>query len=116
MQTEPMTQPLTISPSIRKVKIPFHDEFRDRMIAGTKTFTTRTKAYGHAGDVFETFGHAFLIRKVFRAKLRYVATLLFQAEGFNCLSEFMDCWKKLYPRKGYQPDQKVYVHYFTMLR
>ena len=43
------------------VIIPFRPEFKDKMLKGLKTATSRTKKYGNAGDTFNAFGATFRI-------------------------------------------------------
>jgi len=95
-----------------KVKIPFMEQFREPMLAGIKTCTSRTKKYGEEGDTFEVFGAMFEIQSVCRFPLRAVASELYKYEGFNQPEEFIDIWTSLHPRKGYDPEQRVNVHFF----
>lgn len=96
-----------------KVAIPFQDDFRGRMLQGLKVVTSRTRRYGKQGDTFDAFGATFTFRYVMRCPLELVALLLYRAEGFTSSEDFIQCWQRLHPRKGYQADQIVYVHYFT---
>lgn len=95
-----------------KVKIPFLPEFQEPMLDGRKRWTSRTKHYGQKGDTFDKFGATFEITATFKLPLGVVAHHNFLEEGFNNSKEFIDCWNRLHPRKGYVPDQEVWVHVF----
>lgn len=92
--------------------IPFLPEFKERMLNNQKTATTRTKKYGNCGDLFSAFGSSFQLTKVDRVYLQDVASTFYKQEGFNSQQEFCDIWIKIHPRKGYQFDQKVWLHQF----
>lgn len=96
-----------------QIEIPFSEQFRDPMLRGRKNFTTRNKRYGKAGDTFPAFGAGFVLQKVTKIPLGYVARFLYRGEGFDTPEAFIRCWQKLHPRKGYVPGQSVYVHFFT---
>ena len=94
------------------ITIPFMSEFEGRMLAGVKTATTRNKKYGNGGDLFSAFGHSFQLTKVNKVYLQDVCSTYYIQEGFKSQPEFIDCWKKLHPRKGYVPEQEVWLHEF----
>ncbi len=98
-----------------KVHIPFREQFKTLMLAEQKTCTSRTKRYGNMGDTFDAFGFTFELTNVFRASLGSVAQLLFYEEGFLDPKAFVICWKEIHPRKGYNPNQEVYIHSFKLL-
>ena len=94
------------------INIPFMPIWRDKMIGGLKTCTSRTKRYGKAGDRFEAFGYAFELTKVEQAHLENVCAVLYGKEGCKSPKEFYDVWVKLHPRRGFVHDQLVWVHHF----
>ena len=98
-----------------KVNIPFKAEFRDRMLSGQKTCSSRTRRYGVAGDTFVVFGGEFEIVKVEPHILYFVAQKFHYREGFNNPQEFIDAWNKIHPRKGYDPEQLVWAHFFRRI-
>lgn len=98
------------------VKIKFLDEFRDLLLDGFKTCTARPKRMGRAGDHFEIFGATFKIVGVDKRELHYVATRLYQPEGFPSITDFIECWERIHPRAGYKADTKVFVHHFRRVR
>jgi hypothetical protein len=87
-------------------------KFKDRMISGQKVATTRTRKHGNPGDLFPVFGHSFQLTKVDKVYLQDVASTFYRQEGFNSQQEFCLVWKRLHTRKGYQLDQKVWLHQF----
>ena len=96
-----------------KVKIPFREEFRDRMLLGQKTCTSRTRKLGNVDDSFEAFGAEFIIGDVWAGwELDMVSFYWHKEEGFNTPEAFIECWNKIHPRKGYDPDQRVFIHWF----
>lgn len=97
-----------------KVKIPFKERFREPMIRGLKTWTSRTKRYGKPGDTFEVFGQEFLIEKVERRTLADVAEH-YKEEGCSSWSDFVDVWESIHRRKGFNTWQRVYVHVFRRI-
>jgi len=97
-----------------KVNIPFKERFREPMIKGAKTWTSRTKPYGKPGDTFDVFGHTFEIVKTQRRILDDVAEH-YNEEGCASREDFVELWKKIHPRKGFNPWQRVYVHIFRRI-
>lgn len=98
-----------------KVNIPFKHRFTSDLMSGYKTCTSRTKQFGKAGDIFEHIGAKFVITKVETMKLNQVADNLYQQEGFNSPTEFIQMWSIIHPIKQYQPSQIVFVHHFRRL-
>lgn len=96
----------------RIVKIPFRKEFKDKILNGEKTMTTRTRPYGGKGDCFWAFGALFILESVRLISLCDVAIFHHKKEGFDTVPEFKDCWNRIHPRKRYQPDRLVYLHEF----
>lgn len=95
-----------------KVKIPFKQEFRSAMLSDAKTATSRTKRYGKAGDTFDAFGQTFEILQVSKVSLRFVANEYYLDEGCTSDLHFIRVWREIHPRKGFQPDQMVWLHEF----
>ena len=97
------------------IQIPFLPQFEPVMLSGQKTMTARTKRYGNPGDTFPAFGASFQIMSIAKIQLCDVAWEHHTEEGFPTVIDFIECWKKLHPRKGYIPKQKVYAHTFKKL-
>ncbi|MCK5605871.1 hypothetical protein KAR91_28500 [Candidatus Pacearchaeota archaeon] len=91
-------------------KFPFADDFEEAMLSGRKWRTSRNKKYGEPGDTFDAFGKTFVLTEVRRHILAYVKMAYWQSEGCSSPQEFVDIWKKIHPRKGFVPDQSVWVH------
>lgn len=97
---------------IIEIEIPFMAEFEPLMLTGKKSTTSRRKRYGYPDDYFKAFGRYFSLISVEKMRLFDVAEKHYLEEGFNSPFEFQRCWKKLHPRKGYDPDQIVWFHRF----
>jgi len=100
---------------VTEVQIPFNSIFQLAMTTGRKTCTSRTRQYGRAGDTFRAFGCLFEITKVERRMLKDVALVLHAHEGCQSRREFIEVWGTLHPRKGFVPDQLVWVHWFRRI-
>lgn len=99
-----------------EVKIPFRQEFRDVMLSGEKTMTSRTKRYGNMGDTFKIFGVTFqLTKQPWKMYLGVVAYLFYTKEGLDSEDEFIAVWNEIHPRKGFDPEQQVWAHTFKRI-
>ena len=95
-----------------EVLIPFMPEWKEKMLNGIKTCTSRTKKYGSIGDYFKQFGAIFEITNIIKLPLSYIADILYIKEGCDSPEEFKKIWIKLHPRKGWVPNQEVFAHLF----
>lgn len=96
----------------RRIAIPFLLRFETPMLEGSKTCTTRYKRLGMPGDYFAAFGRTFVLDKVEPCYLFQVANKRYREEGFDTRAEFVCFWKAVYPRKGFQPNARVWLHRF----
>jgi len=94
------------------VDIPFQPKWQHKMLVGLKTCTSRTKRYGHTGDTFRHFGKTFIMLSIEKRTLKNIADNLYTQEGCDSQEEFKEVWIELHPRKGWVPNQKVFVHFF----
>lgn len=94
------------------INLPFRPEMKKLILAGHKTCTSRTRRYGEIGDTFEIDGRKYKLTGVDHHYLWAVGIILFRDEGFDNLDKFKSYWEKLHPRKGYDPDQLVWIHFF----
>jgi hypothetical protein len=94
------------------VEIPFNNQFEEAMVNDVKTKTSRNKIYGKVGMVFWAFKHIFLITAIEPYSLTQVATKFYKEEGLESPEAFRKIWEDLHPRKGWIPDQVVWVHSF----
>ena len=99
-----------------RIRIPFRLDFAKALFSGTKTATSRTKRYGIPGDTFVVSGREFVLTAVYPTRLRNVAGKLWKREGCSSESEFVKIWKGIHPRKGWDPEQVVFVHEFEMVK
>jgi hypothetical protein len=95
-----------------EIYIPFMKEFEKTMKEGKKTKTSRNKKYGKPGMKFKIFGQEFELTEIKEENLDYIANNFYEEEGFSSPEEFKEIWKKLHPRKGWVPDQVVFIHEF----
>ncbi len=94
-----------------EINIPFQEQFREAMLLGRKTMTSRFKRYGHVGDEFLAFDAKFRLIAVARTDLSYVAEEHYREEGFQSTEEFYLAWKKIHPRRN-TFDSSVWAHQF----
>lgn len=102
----------------KKIDLPFQPEFKERMLSGKKTCTTRTRRYGRSGDYFTTFGKYFVLTEVYPIRLTRVVYFHFEDEGFDSPQAFIECWDKIHPTVKYNDrrDRTVYIHYFQPIK
>lgn len=99
----------------KRIKLPFLPQFKNPMLAGTKSITSRTRRYGQTGDTFLAWGEVFELREVTRILLSSVRNRYYQQEGFPSPEAFQACWETLHPVKGYDPEQAIFAHSFQKL-
>lgn len=95
-----------------KVYIPFGDRFKEVMLNGTMTWTSRSRWFGEVGDWFEIFDGVFDIVERKRLPLAKVVYHHWEEGGFGSVEDFKEYWKKLHPKVGYKSDWMVHVHVF----
>ena len=96
-----------------KVKIPFKPRFKEPMLDGTKTWTSRTRRYGHKGDTFDAFGATFeIVEEPEKCTLRDIMYNHWKEEGCKSTTDFFEVWEEIHPRKGFVPSQLVWAHIF----
>ncbi len=98
------------------IEIPFLFTFKDAMLSGKKTMTTRTKSWAKEGDTFLAFGRTFRVKSVVEMKLGIVAYEFFSEEGFDAAEDFIETWNTLHPRKLWNLEQKVFSHSFELVK
>lgn len=94
------------------IKIPFKKEMKALILAGKKRCTSRNRKYGDTGDEFIVGKSRYMITFVVRRSLKYVADFLYEDEGFESRDAFIRYWNMIHPGKKFDPNQKVWVHYF----
>jgi uncharacterized protein YqfB (UPF0267 family) len=97
-----------------KVKIPFLPKFKEPMLNGTKTITSRRKRYGNVGDFFDAFGAIFQLTEVFTLALGDIASF-WEEEGCQSLDDFVETWKQIHPNARYRLSDRFYVHKFKKI-
>ena len=94
-----------------QIHIPFKERFREPMLNGTKTMTSRTKIYGGTGDWFNAFGATFALTSVDAVPLKIIE-LQWKAEGCSSKEDFQQVWREIHPRRELDPHELFFVHRF----
>jgi len=94
------------------IDIPFNPWSTERLDAGEKTATTRTRPYGEAGDCFVVDDSIYRLTRVERTQLRDVANNWYAEEGCATPEEFQSVWADIHPIRGYDPGWDVFLHVF----
>ena len=97
------------------IEIPFNEWSRERLRRGVKRATARRKRYGDPGDMFRAVGRWWILTEVRRVTLREVRDRWWKAEGCDSPEEFEKVWRSIHPRRGFVPNQKVWIHFFETL-
>lgn len=95
-----------------EVRIPFRPIWEDYLKKGSKTATSRTIAYGKAGDTFKVAGETYVITGVYRKTLHDIANNHFKDEGCINALHFSKLWRALHPIKKWTSESVVYYHTF----
>jgi hypothetical protein len=98
------------------ISVPFLPEFKERLLSGLKTATSRTKRLGRPGQCFTAFGMTFRLRAVKKWPLRWVADLMYHEEGFETPDQFKAIWKRIHPKRGYVETDLVWLHVFEKVK
>ena len=94
-----------------QVEIPFKERFREPMINGIKTMTSRTKIYGQAGDWFNAFGKTFVLTSVVARHFDFIVDH-WKEEGCNSKMDFLEVWRGIHPRKALNMQDVFFTHTF----
>lgn len=92
----------------------FLPRFHRDVAAGRKTATARLKVYGTEGDVVQSPVGPLVIQGVQEVPLHYVKDACWRQEGLSSPQEFVEVWKACYPARGYDPDDRVFLHRFRL--
>lgn len=79
--------------------------------------TSRTRKMAQPGCYFIAFGQDFRVDFVDKMRLYDVAYGFYDKEGVDSPEAFIELWKKIHPRKGFDPDWPVWAiqfHKFTI--
>jgi hypothetical protein len=95
-----------------RVKIPFLYRFKEPMLAGVKTCTSRTRKMGEPGDTFDAWEAEWQINMIWKTPLSIVR-LLWKREGVESPEEFEIVWQQIHQRRGFRMNDLVYVHEFS---
>ena len=98
-------------PLMDEIVIRFKPYFREPMLSGVKTCTSRTKTMGKPGDWFTAFGAQFELLSVEEVRLHEVASM-WKEEGCTSADHFKEVWREIHPVVGYDDYQLVKLHRF----
>lgn len=98
-----------------RVGIPFNEWSLERLLDGRKTATSRNKKYGKAGDVFIIRKKVFKLISIEKMKLIIIAKFHYKEEGAKYPEEFIEIWKQIHPKRGWEPDKRVWFHKFEQI-
>jgi hypothetical protein len=62
------------------------------------------------------WGQVYIIMRIERRVLDDIAANLYKEEGCANPGEFIAWWERLHSKKGWCPEQKVWVHHFMLLQ
>ena len=94
-----------------KVHIPFKARFREPMLSGVKTMTSRTRKMAEVGDTFDAFGATFRITRV-RQWCYWAILRDWKIEGCSSREDLEAVWQEIHPRKKFKDDDLLWVHGF----
>lgn len=98
-----------------RASLPFLPEWREAMLLGRKTATTRRRPHATVGDTFEVFGRTFRVVAVAPMTLRDVHDFWWREEGVESPADYRLVWMRLHPRRGYVGTDRVYLHLFRIM-
>ena len=94
------------------IYIPFFDYWNEKLLGDIKVCTSRVKQYGKVGDTFNWAGGVFEIVKIEKVKLSVVRDKYWKKEGCDSPEHFVKIWGNIHHKKGFVPDQIVWLHHF----
>jgi hypothetical protein len=95
------------------VYIPFLEYWEKKMLNGEKIATTRVRQYGKIGSYFKIFNTVFQITDIKKIALRIVRDKYYMKEGCDTSEKFESIWTNIHYKKGFDPEQLVFLHVFT---
>lgn len=96
----------------KTVSIPFKAYWKQHLLSGSKTCTTRTARYGKVGDTFRAFGAEFVITDLKYTTLQDVRDNYYTKEGCSTPFVFETAWCSIHPAARFKPELKVWLHFF----
>ena len=99
----------------RTITIPFLGYWKEKMLSGKKTCTSRTKKYGNVGDKFKVFNTEFELTDVKQVTLKEVGDKYYKQEGCDSLAQFVKIWSSIHYNRGFVLEQVVWLHTFKIV-
>jgi len=102
-----------------QIDIPFNEWSIEKLTAGIKRATTRTKKYGEPGDIFPVklnngLTATYQLDFVVQLPLWFIARYLHKTEGADIQKEFEDVWHGIHSRKKWTGHELLWYHYFKV--
>ena len=94
-----------------QIHIPFKERFREPMLNGIKTMTSRTKCYGRIGDWFNAFDQTFVLTAVVERHFDFIVDH-WKEEGCSSKEDFLAVWREIHPRRALNMQDKFWTHSF----
>jgi len=94
-----------------QISIPFKERFREPMLSGVKTMTSRTKHYGQPGDWFNAFGATFVLTSIINRHFDYILEH-WKEEGCVSKEDFLIVWHEIHPRHKVNVSDLFWTHTF----
>lgn len=96
------------------INIPYNNWSIGKFRYRVKTATTRSKRYGEIGDIHSVVGLSLWLETIYQARvtLGFVARYFWRHEGAISEEDFIKVWVEIHPKKGFDPNQKVWLHLF----
>ena len=97
-----------------EIEIKFDERFKELMLSGVKTCTTRREMEGKRGDTFTAFGQKFIIIDTANVYFGHIIDNWWGKEGFTSPKEFVEFTLKYYGEVDGEVDigQKHWIHWF----
>jgi hypothetical protein len=94
-----------------QISIPFKERFREPMLSGVKTMTSRTKSYGQVGDWFNVFEQTFVLTSVVARPFSFIVDH-WKEEGCFSREDFLTLFRQIHPRREIAMDTMFWTHTF----
>jgi hypothetical protein len=98
------------------IYIPFLEYWENKMLKGEKTCTSRVRRYGVVGDYFKVFNVEFEITDIKEVRLEEVRDKYYIQEGCDSKEKFEKIWSNIHTKKGFVPEQMVWLHIFKKIK
>lgn len=99
----------------RQITMHFKAYWKQALLSGKKTSTTRTFKSSKQGDTFEAYGGTFEIVNICKVKLGTVHTDFWKDEGCDSPEHFEQVWCSIHPLARLKPELLVWIYFFRRI-